>query len=434
MKIAFKTFGCRANAADTENLHFEAEKRGYDIVAEDEVADAYIINSCTVTQAADKDARVQAGRFKRLNPAAFVGVVGCYAQVAKEELIRLPEVDFVIGTADKQGIFDRFSEAWQLGDAAAVGKDHVVDARGYLPTEFLGSTHARAPIKIQDGCNFKCSFCIIPTARGRSRSLKETDVVAQIEAARAQGYREVVLTGIHLAHYGWDHGTDLDQLIVRILAEVPEIRIRLSTLDPFEISEKLLGLFETESRVCPYLHIALQSGSDSVLAGMRRIYKARSFEDVTAKLAKLSRPPFIGLDVIVGFPGEGEAEFEETVRVLQSTYWTKLHVFPYSARSGTRAAEMQTSVTGAEKAARSLRLRAMSDARLKAFLSSKVGQVRDVLLERRSKDGTGWWGHTEDYIPTLTLAPEGSSRQIVRSKLVELRGDRMVTVPTTSPN
>ncbi len=429
MKIAFKTFGCKANSVDTDALYHEARRRGLEIVEEDESADAYVINSCTVTGAADRDARVQANRYKRRNPAALVGVIGCYAQVAKEELLSLPEVDFVVGTANKNRILDHFFSTWQ-GAGSRPERDQVESPIGFLPELFPGSRNARASVKIQDGCNFSCSFCIIPQARGRSRSLPVDVVVKQIEDAHQSGFREVVLTGIHIAHYGWDQGMDLMRLIHKILQAPEGPRIRISTLDPFELPDELIALVAKHPRLCPHFHIALQSGSDRILKSMRRIYAAREFVEVTKKIEAASSDVFIGVDVIVGFPGETEEDFQETVKCLEESFWAKLHVFPFSARQGTRAAELADPVPSTQITNRSRLLREMSDSRQERFLKSQIGKEHEILLEKPSAKFPGFWlGHTENYLPTVSLAPEGITRETARASIEKLSRGKLWTSP-----
>lgn len=423
MRIAFKTFGCRANSLDTDALYLEAKRRGFQIVDETEVADAYVINSCTVTSAADRDARSHVIRYKRRNPEALVGVVGCYAQVAKDELLALQQVDFVVGTANKARILDHLMET-------GAARDQVEPPLGYLPEAFPGSRHARANIKIQDGCNFACSFCIIPQARGRSRSLPVGTVLAQIDEAHALGFNEVVLTGIHIAHYGWDRGTSLDELLERIFERRGGPRVRVSTLDPFEISDGLIAMLGREERLCPHFHIAIQSGSDKVLAGMRRIYKAEEFVTVTKKIEAQCPDTFIGVDVIVGFPGEGEAELQETIDVLSRSFWAKLHVFPFSERAGTRAQGMPGKVRDGVITERSATLRRLSDERYARFLAGQVGKRHEVLLEKPSRKHPGLWlGHTANYVPTLSEAPDGAERKIVVSTSTGTSGERLRTAP-----
>jgi threonylcarbamoyladenosine tRNA methylthiotransferase MtaB len=432
MKIGFKTFGCKANNLDTDALHFEARRRGYQVVSDEEFADAYIVNSCTVTHHADRDARAQIGKFKRRNPAALVAVVGCYAQVAKDELLSLPEVDVVIGTAEKNNVFDRFVDVWTH---QPVRRDHVNPARGFLPEAFSGSRHSRASVKIQDGCNFSCSFCIIPEARGRSRSLPLETVVAQVNQAYEDGFREVILTGIHLAHYGWDQGTTLLELLKLLMKPARGPRIRLTTLDPFEIPDELIELVASHDRICPHYHIAIQSGSDEILKRMRRIYRAAEFAETTAKIFKRDPDTFIGVDVIVGFPGETAKHYRETATILNESFWAKLHVFPFSLRKGTRAEQFTDAVPAHEITQRSRQLRALSDDRLARFLNSQIGKVRPTILERPlTPDSEVWLGHTDNYISTLTPAPGGQSKNEVEIlfQRLDVKKDRVWTTPAGS--
>jgi len=418
VRIAFKTFGCKANSLDTDALYFEAKKRGFEVVGEDERADAYVINSCTVTHHADRDARAQIGRFKRQNPGAVVAVVGCYAQVAKEELLSIPEVDIVVGTAEKFSVLDHFT--------AAADRDSVAKASGFLPEQFLGSRNARASVKIQDGCNFKCSFCIIPQARGRSISLSAETAIAQVEEASRLGFREVVLTGIHLAHYGWDKKTDLVDLVRKLLEKDTGPRIRLSTLDPFEIPDVFIDWLGDKKRLCPHFHIALQSGSNRILQKMRRFYGSEEFVEITHRIHNKNKDTFIGVDVIVGFPGEGETEFNETLKCLEHSHWTKLHVFPFSLRKGTAAENLQGRVPDCAISERSKILRALSERRYQTFLESQIGSMREVLLERPSKKHLSiWLGHTENYLPTYAMAPHGEAKQLFSSRVTRVERDRV---------
>lgn len=424
MRIAIKTFGCKANSTDSDALFLEAKRRGYEIVDEAAPADAYVINTCTVTENADRDARHQAHRFKRQNQGGLVAMVGCYAQVAKDSLLQLPEVDFIVGTANKFKVLDHFEKAFKH---EPISKDQVEPAKGFLPEQFPGSRYARATIKIQDGCNYRCSFCIIPEARGRSRSLKIETIEAQVAQAHREGFKEVVLTGIHLAHYGWDQNTDLVELVKRLLA-LDGPRIRLSSLDPFEIPNELLELFKSHEKFCPHFHIALQSGSDTVLNRMRRIYQSQEFIDTTQKINALRPDTFIGVDVIVGFPGEGEKEFEETINCLEKSYWTKLHVFSFSPRKGTVAATLDAQVPDAIIAKRSETLRKISDKQYFKFMESQIGKTKKVILERPSKKYPDvWLGHTENYLPTYTLIAPAQPKMEVSCEVIKVEGDKVWT-------
>lgn len=428
IRIAFKTFGCRANTNDTDALYLEAKRRGFEIVGETERADAYVINTCTVTENADRDARHQANRFKRLNQGGLVAMVGCYAQVARDEILKIPEVDFIVGTANKFKVLELFQNALQnLPIGEKPEKDQVEETSGFLPEHFPGSRQARANIKIQDGCNYKCSFCIIPEARGRSRSLPLPTVLRQIEEAAAQGFQEIVLTGIHLAHYGWDQNTDLLELVKNILKIPNGPRVRISTLDPFEIPDGLIDMLGSEEKFCPHFHIAIQSGSDTVLKRMRRLYQAQEFIDVCAKIEKKHPDTFIGVDVITGFPGEDEKEFLETLRCLDSSYWSKLHVFSYSSRRGTVAASLPNPVPKRNIEARSEILRNISEKRYTKFLESQLGKEKKILLEQPSKhDPSVWFGHTENYIPTKTRM-QGEARRMIQSTLLKIEGEKIWT-------
>ncbi len=433
MKVAFKTFGCRANQVDTDILTFEAEKMGFEVVPVDEIADAYLINSCTVTLNAEKDARVSLSRLKRQNPHAVLAVIGCYGQTGKKELLEWG-VDVVWGTANKTDVLQVIHHTWKEKQDNLTQEnpshdeprsDYVKEATGFLSSTFLGSRYARANIKIQDGCNFKCSFCIIPTARGRSRSLPQDVVVRQIEDAYESGFKEVILTGIHLAHYGWDCGTDLMTLLNSLLEKTNGPRIRLSTLDPFEIPDEMVEQLD-HPRFCPHFHIALQSGSDAILRRMKRIYQAKSFERVTEKIRHRRQDAFIGVDIIVGFPAETDREFDETLKCLTETPWTKLHVFPYSLRPGTVASTMEGRVPASVTRERSMALRNLSESRYINFLQSQIGTLHDVLLETASEEEnhTLWKGHTENYIP-VSFFDTAKAREIRTVRLTEVNEDRM---------
>lgn len=411
MRVAFKNFGCRANNFETDGLYLEAVRRGMQVVSDEEMADAYVINSCTVTANADRDARNQVYRFKRLSPQSIVAVIGCYAQVAKEELLKLSGVDYVLGTADKNKVLDLIADKNQQ-------RDHVLAPTGFLPEIFIGSRNARANIKIQDGCNYRCTFCTIPMARGRSRSLVPHVVESQIQEAISQGFTEVVLTGIHLAHYGWEHNSDLKALLDILLSNLDGPRIRLSTLDPFEIPDGLLDLMASNPKLCPFLHIALQSGDDAILKKMKRVYRAEEFESITKQIKQKVPEAFIGVDVIVGFPGESAESFQITTNLLGRTHWSRLHVFSYSERKGTEAVKLDGKVPKIEIARRSKLLRAMSDARYQQFLEGQIGATRSLLLEKPAQKKAGHWiGHTENYVPVEVEWEAGKAKKILSVRL-----------------
>lgn len=415
MKLAFKTFGCRANSVDTDILWAEASKRGFEIVPEDTDADAYIINSCTVTETADKSARYQIRKYKNSNPKAVVGIIGCYAQVASEEICKTTDADFVVGTANKSQILNLIQSA--LANNEFAQRNQVEKTSGFLTPEFHGTRLARASLKIQDGCNFSCTFCIIPEARGRSRSLPLETVVDQAKQAYSQGFEEIVLTGIHIAHYGWDHNTDLTSL-VRKLLELDGPRIRLSTLDPFEVPDELLALMSQSKKFCPYFHIALQSGDDSILKAMKRIYRADEFDDCIERIKRANKDSYINVDIIAGFPRETDAHFQNTVDRLNRTDWTKLHVFPYSERRGTTAALLDSKVPAEVISQRVQALLQLSEQRLVSYMNQQIGKTVEVVLEKKKRDGS-WSGHSENYLPVRVECP-GARKSKVTCKITQI--------------
>lgn len=425
--MAFKTFGCKSNSVDTDILRAEAMRRGFKVVGEAEAADIYVINSCTVTGSADRDARNQVRRFKRQNPKAMIGVIGCYSQVSKDELLSLPDVDFVVGTADKLSLFEHLCGPRERGEFV---RDGVQAPTGFLIEEFLGSRRARAAIKIQDGCGLKCSFCIVPAARGPNRSLPIQTILSQVRKAQDLGFQEVVLTGIHVGHYGRDIRASLTELLNRLLEDETGPRIRLSTLDSNEISDEILS-FLASRRLCPHFHIALQSGSNQILSKMHRTARAEDFMMITQAIRSRCERAFIGVDVMVGFPGETDADFEQTVRCLERSHWTKLHVFAFSPRRGTKAAMIDPAIPEAVIRERSARLRAWSDQRLMSFLNDHIGRSCEVLVERPSrKFPLQWLGHTENYLPTYSVIKEAThSRQILASRIEKVEANRVWTVP-----
>ena len=366
-KAALHNLGCKVNAYETEAMQQQLEERGYEIVPFDQKADVYIINTCSVTNIADRKSRQMLHRAKKLNPEAVVVAAGCYVQVASDALKEDDSVDIIVGNNNKARLADILEEYMKdrQGDEGGYVLD-IARAREYeeLHVSRLGE-HTRAFIKVQDGCNQFCSYCIIPYARGRVRSRKPEDVEAEVKGLVARGYREVVLTGIHLSSYGTEHmegspvkGGDWDSgplwdLIERIHRVEGLERIRLGSLEPRiitrEFAEKLAGLPE----FCPHFHLSLQSGCDATLKRMNRHYTTEDYLRRCGILREIFDHPAITTDVIAGFPGETEEEFEETRRFLETVRFYEMHVFKYSKRQGTRAAVMEDQVSEQVKARRS---------------------------------------------------------------------------------
>lgn len=441
-RVAIHTLGCRANQYDSESLGEQLIHKGYQIVSFTEIADIYLVNTCTVTRRADNEARRLIRKARRLSPAAKIIATGCYAQVAPEELSKESGVDYVVGN-DRKGellaLITRFSnEGTRLPEPVfektpldlgrppnrglasrrsqllhpPIGGERLRDAflkqdpEKQVPSlenplhQGTSLRRSRAYVKIQDGCNFRCSFCIIPFARGASRSRLITDIVEEIRQLKECGYHEVVLTGIHIGSYGWDlkpRQTLLD-LMKALEKNKPIDRIRLSTLDPDEVSEEMIDLLGESDLFCPHLHMAIQSGEDIILKKMRRRHTTKQLQQMANRAFRRVRDLGFGADIITGFPGETEKHHATTHRLLEDLPLTYLHVFPYSEREGTSAATMEGKVPVAIRKERAAELIELGDQKKKAFWKSQVRKKKRVILEDRM-EGPCQKGITDNFIP-----------------------------------
>ncbi|MDD4356388.1 MAG: tRNA (N(6)-L-threonylcarbamoyladenosine(37)-C(2))-methylthiotransferase MtaB, partial [Smithellaceae bacterium] len=345
MTVGLTTLGCKVNQCDSAAIACELQSAGHVLVPFSSVADAYIINTCTVTSFADFQARQLIRRAKRANPLARIVVTGCYAQTQPQTLTAIDGVALVVGNDNKHRIVELLNHPGE--DFPQIIASDIFLQKRFISTPFSPWTgRTRAFFKIQDGCNAFCSYCIVPFARGASRSLPFQDVLQGANNFISQNYREVVLTGIHLGHYGHDlrPKTDLVRMLECLLSQNPETRFRLSSIEPNEISEDLICLFNRYPNLCPHLHIPLQSGDDSILKMMKRNYDAASYRNRVERVVQAMKDIAIGIDVMVGFPGEGEKEFLNTLHLLEELPATYLHVFPYSERPGTAALAIQPRV------------------------------------------------------------------------------------------
>ncbi len=429
---AIKTLGCKLNQFESQQIRAELCALGCRLVPFESPADLYIISSCTVTARTDRDCRRLIRHARKLNPDSFVAVTGCYAEVAPEALAAIPEADLVVGNRGKAELValirERLGEgfAWEAGGASALGLHYAGAA---LVEEF--SDHTRAFVKVQEGCDAHCTYCIIPKARGASRSVPPEDVRQQVERLVAAGHPEIVLIGIHLGKYGEDlaGGPDLAGLVAG-LCETPGLgRLRLSSIEPREGPERLVELVTQHPQVCRHLHIPLQSGSDGVLARMGRPYDVGFYANLVASIHAREPRTCLGADVMVGFPGETEEEFEETRRLLERLPLSYLHVFTYSPREGTPAAEMAGQVAHEVKLARNHVLHDLSEAKRAALAAAQVGEVLGVVLERevavidRSYNGDGAGqllmdGLSDNYLRVHVEAEEGLLGSIQRVRMV----------------
>jgi threonylcarbamoyladenosine tRNA methylthiotransferase MtaB len=397
-RLKVLTVGCKANFADSASLVQTAVAFRFSIVPADAPADVVIINSCTVTHRADRDSRSLARRARRENPGAVVILAGCYAQVSPSQRGKVPEADYWVGTGAGKGPDDgEGSLKGILRHLSGNGGGNPAPLSNYAADLLLG--HRRTFLSIQDGCDFSCAYCVVPLARGKNRSVREEEVIGKAVEAEEDGARELVLTGIHIGLYGADAGKRdaLPHLIKRILRETSRARIRLSSVEPGELTERLVGTIAVHPRVCAHLHVPLQSGCDRTLARMRRPYDRAGYEIVVSRAASRIPGLSLGADVIAGFPGETPADFEETVRFLRDLPVTYLHAFPYSPRPGTESARWKDDVPSAEKKSRVSRLLRLDKKLREAFLARQVGTTLDVLAERSGSGPEELSGHSGNY-------------------------------------
>ena len=401
-KVALHNLGCKVNAYETEAMQEMLEHAGYEIVPFQEGADIYVINSCTVTNIADRKSRQMLHRARKMNPDAVVVAAGCYVQAQAEKQVIDPCIDIVLGNNKKQDLLT----ALQAYEEAHGDLREVIDINHTKEYENLHLTkqgeHTRAYIKVQDGCNQFCSYCIIPYARGRVRSRAKEDVVAEVTDLAKNGYQEVVLTGIHLSSYGIDFENEDNLLsLIRAVHEIEGIkRIRLGSLEPRIITEEFVQAIAALPKMCPHFHLSLQSGCNETLKRMNRRYTSEEFYEKCEILRKYFEKPALTTDVIVGFPQETEEEFETTYEFLKKICFYETHIFKYSKREGTKAAVMQGQIPEQIKAKRSARLIELGEKNRRAYEESFLGKTVEVLVEEKS-DVNGkemWTGHTKEYM------------------------------------
>ena len=401
-RVALHNLGCKVNAYELEAMQEMLEHAGYEIVPFQEGADIYVINTCTVTNIADRKSRQMLHRARKMNPDAVVVAAGCYVQAQAEKQVIDPCIDIVLGNNKKQDLLT----ALQAYEEAHGDLREVIDINHTKEYENLHLTkqgeHTRAYIKVQDGCNQFCSYCIIPYARGRVRSRAKEDVVAEVTDLAKNGYQEVVLTGIHLSSYGIDFENEDNLLsLIRAVHKIEGIkRIRLGSLEPRIITEEFVQAIAALPKMCPHFHLSLQSGCNETLKRMNRRYTSEEFYEKCEILRKYFEKPALTTDVIVGFPQETEEEFETTYEFLKKICFYETHIFKYSKREGTKAAVMQGQIPEQIKAKRSARLIELGEKNRRAYEELFLGKTVEVLVEEKS-DVNGkemWTGHTKEYM------------------------------------
>ena len=397
MRIAFHTLGCKVNQYETQAMEALLRDRGHTLVPFSEEADAYVVNSCTVTAVSDKKSRQAVRQVRKRAPGAVVALCGCYPQVSPEEAGRL-DCDLIGGSGDRRGFLAALEQVLQSRQRAAA-LDNAFQRRAFeiLPAGGLAG-RTRAMLKAEDGCTNFCTYCIIPYARGPVRSLPLEEAAAAAERLAAEGYRELVLTGIELSSYGRDlpGKPSPADLIEAVCRAAPGLRVRLGSLEPRTVTEDFCGRLAGLPNLCPHFHLSLQSGCDGTLARMGRKYDTARYYESVVLLRRHFDAPGLTTDLIVGFPGETEEEFEATLAFLQKCAFSQMHIFPYSRRQGTPAAGMPGQVSNAEKAKRGRRAAEIAGAMQKSWLTGWLGETVPVLFEEE-KDGF-WRGYTPQYM------------------------------------
>ena len=434
--VAIHTLGCKLNQADSDTLARRFISAGYRMADSEAGADVVVLNTCTVTATADAKARQILRSSHRANPNALIVATGCYAQRTPEELTRVEGVDLVLGNTQKEDLVARVTEA--LGFDEGYGSDWTREPGGPIDTEIAvatisapngslrsGALRQRAMVKIQEGCDQVCAYCIVPKVRGRERSIPPDDLIRQIKSRVSQNCQEVVLTGTQLGSYGFDlSGASLLTLLRRTLAETAVPRLRVSSLQPQEIQPALLELWQ-DSRLCPHFHLPLQSGSGRILDAMRRRYTVAQFANTVELIRRTIPGAGITADLIVGFPGEGDAEYQESRAFVESMEFSDMHIFPFSARPGTSANYLRDRVPAAVKKQRTGELLGLAKEGFQRFRQRQLGQTRRVLWESvRPVAGTpAWSGLTDNYIRVYTNSQEAFYNKIIPAQLVELNED-----------
>ena len=423
MKVAFYTLGCKVNQYETNSMIRQFENNGYTIVSFDEVSDIYIINTCTVTNMSDRKSRQMIQKAKKNNENSIIVAVGCLAQVGKEDLAKIAEIDLILGNEEKKNIVQYVEKYLQDRNENMFVED--IMKQGEYSKDYMATTYenTRAVVKVQDGCNNYCTYCIIPYARGKVRSKPLEEVIEEVKNIANNGYKEIVITGIHICSYGRDLE---DVKFIDLLEKLNEIegidRIRLGSLEPKEITNVFLDRLIKLKKVCPHFHLSLQSGCTETLKRMNRKYTTEDIKEVVDNIRKRYENANITTDIIVGFPGETEDEFNKTVEFLKMLKLNKMHIFQYSRRKGTVADKMENQISPEIKKERSNILLGLSDLNEKNYLSEYIGKEVEVLIEKCENDVS--YGYTNNYIYTR-IEQEFAVNTIANFKVIKIEKNIM---------
>ena len=423
-KVAFYTLGCKVNQYETEAMLELFEKEGYEKAETEDYADVYVINTCTVTHMSDRKSRQYIRRMKKKNPDAIIAVVGCYSQVSPEEILSIDEVNLVMGTNDRKKIVEEVKKIDASRKVSTV--DDIMKVKAFEEIE-INKTNGktRAFMKIQDGCDRYCSYCIIPYARGRVRSRDLESIVKEVENLASNGYKEVVLTGIHVASYGKDI-KDSDIKLLDVIKQINDIegieRIRLSSVEPILFTDEFVEAVSTMDKVCPHYHLSLQCGCDETLKRMKRRYTTEEYKAIVDRLRAAIPNVSITTDVIVGFPGETNEEFDKTYEFLKDIELTHMHVFKYSPRKGTPAATMENQVDPSTKHDRSEKLLQLNEENFNKFGQKMLDKEFNVLFEQKVGDNK-YEGLTENYVKVIVESDNDISEQILKVKIKDVKNE-----------
>ncbi len=419
-RVAFQTLGCKLNFAETSAIARSFSGERYERVSPAGKADVYVINGCTVTEAADRKCRQAVRKIINSNPGAFVAVVGCWAQLRRDEIAAIPGVDLILGTEEKFDVA-AYIDRLERRETPEIHACERVETEQFRAAWSAGD-RTRTFLKVQDGCDNRCSYCTVPLARGRSRNPAISQVVAEASEIVSSGVREIVLTGVNVGDFGKSTGETLEQLL-RALVRVEGLeRLRLSSIEPDLLTDGIIDLVAQERMIMPHFHMPLQSGSDRILGLMRRRYRRELFRDRLMAVRKKIPDAGIGADVIVGFPGETGDDFEETLSFLEDLPFSYLHVFAFSPRPGTPAAEMSDFIARSVKEQRSRQLIRLSESRRMLFMQNATGSLQEVLFEKKSADGMVA-GLTGNYIRVVTPYRGGLPGTVQTVKLTAVRDD-----------
>lgn len=426
--VAFHTLGCKLNFSETSSIKRSFEDKGFSTVSFEDGADVYVINTCSVTDFADKKCRYEVRRALKHSPDAKIVVIGCYAQLKPKEISEIEGVDLVLGAAEKFNITSYIDELAQAPSKGMVIAGDVQEANSFVESFSFGD-RTRSFLKVQDGCNYKCTFCTIPQARGKSRSNTIPNVIKNVQEIVALGKKEIVLTGVNLGDFG--NGTEViegikpkkEALFIDLIKELDNVegidRFRISSIEPNLLTDEIIEFVATSNRFTPHFHIPLQSGSDKILADMKRRYKREVYQSRVEKIKSVMPDCCIGVDVIVGFPGETDEHFEETYHFLKDLDVSYLHVFTYSERANTPAASMTGVVPMHVRKERNQKLRILSQKKKRAFYDQFKGEKRSILFERSKEEGM-MSGHTDNYLKVSAPLDENLINTIKKATLTDI--------------